>query len=362
MALSANTLRSYDLGETNEFGVAANAVLYEGAAIGSTGGYARALTAGDTFLGFALEKVTGTAANGGVNVRVRSSGKVQLSISALAITDIQKPVYASDDGTFTLTQSTNSYIGVVHRWVSTGIGIIAFDAAAPAGLTGVTALTDNSGGTANNTIEACAEPVTITDSTGYSGTHDDTLAATAAITTLTDSTGDSGTHDDTLADGLTTTAFVADNGGATADGTVEAMTGLGAALTLTNMEDGSADNTLENIGATNGGDVSGAIERNFDKVGDEVNTLITLTGALANNVQECVDKIQTLTTDVTVQNQNDSDLAQKIIELVTREAIHAQNVSDLGQKVIEIVTVLAAVQNNIADLTAKVNEVIAAQR
>ena len=44
-------------------------------------------------------------------------------------------------------------------------------------------------------------------------------------------------------------------------------------VVLTNMEDGSANNTLEAITDTSMSDQSGAIERNFDKIGDEINAL-----------------------------------------------------------------------------------------
>lgn len=131
MALSANSLRAYET-ETyiNEFGVKATSQIYEGSAVGSSGGYARALVAGDTFLGFSLEKVLGLASDGLVNVRVRSSGKIQLSVTSVAVTDIGADVYASDDGTFVLTAGSNSYVGKVHRFVSSGVAIVSFNASA----------------------------------------------------------------------------------------------------------------------------------------------------------------------------------------------------------------------------------------
>lgn len=128
MALSANTPRTFET-ETfiNEFGVKASSTIYVGSAIGSSGGYARALTAGDTFLGFSLEKVVGLGSDGLVNVRVRTWGKIQLSVSSVAVTDIGADVYASDDGTFTLTSTNNTLIGKVHRYISSGVAIVAFD-------------------------------------------------------------------------------------------------------------------------------------------------------------------------------------------------------------------------------------------
>ncbi len=135
MALSANTPRAYDTAgpvTDNEQPVKASAVIYEGAVVGMTAGYARGLVAGDVLAGLALAKATGTSADAGVNVNVRSAGRVQVSITNLAVTDIGADVYASDDGTFTLTAGGNTFFGKVHRWVSTGIGIVAFNSSATA--------------------------------------------------------------------------------------------------------------------------------------------------------------------------------------------------------------------------------------
>lgn len=151
MALSAATDRTYTDFDSNvgSLPVKASSVIYKGSAVGLTSGYARALNAGDQFGGFALQAATGGSADGSVYVTVQKRGMVQLSITSLAVTDIGKPVYASDDGTFTLTQSTNSPIGRVHRWISTGLGSVNFNVDHPPR---VTALTDNSGGTASTTI------------------------------------------------------------------------------------------------------------------------------------------------------------------------------------------------------------------
>ncbi|MEE3099570.1 MAG: cytoplasmic protein, partial [Pseudomonadota bacterium] len=68
---------------------------------------------------------------GDVRVSVRTRGRVQLPISAIGITANDRPaVYASDDNAFTLTASTNTLIGYVSRWVSTGVAIVEFDALA----------------------------------------------------------------------------------------------------------------------------------------------------------------------------------------------------------------------------------------
>ena len=78
----------------------------------------------------------------------------------------------------------------------------------------------------------------------------------------------------------------------TADKTVANATA--AAVVLSNMTDGSANNTLENVGATNSGDVSSAIEKNFDKIGDEVNALIADVDDLRKTVTAIIDDLQEL--------------------------------------------------------------------
>ena len=136
MALTANVARPYELGDINELPVAASSTIYEGSVVGdNASGYAQALTAGDPFRGFAEEKVDNSDGSAGdLNVRVKTRGKVQLSVSGLAITDVDAKIYASDDGTFTKTKSTNTLIGTVYRYISSGVGIIDFDATAEAKL------------------------------------------------------------------------------------------------------------------------------------------------------------------------------------------------------------------------------------
>lgn len=148
--LAVDKPRTYELGDLNEFPVIASDIIYEGAAVGDNGsGYARPLAAGDPFRGFAIEKVdNSTGAAGDKRVKVKKWGEAVLPITSLAITDVGKAVYASDDDTFTLTAGSNSHIGFVSRWIATGSGVVAF--AVRGGV--LTALTDNSGGTASDTI------------------------------------------------------------------------------------------------------------------------------------------------------------------------------------------------------------------
>lgn len=153
--LADNAVRDFELGTVNEMEVVAADTIYEGAAVGDDGaGRARPLVAGDPFRGFAETKVDNEAgAAGDKRVRLRTFGLVRLTLAAAAITDVGKPVYASDDDTFTLTASGNSYVGRVHRYIAGNDVIVAFDVGRGS-LGSVDKLTDNSGGTTDGTLEA----------------------------------------------------------------------------------------------------------------------------------------------------------------------------------------------------------------
>lgn len=128
--LSTNTPRVEELGHKNDLPVIASDIIYQGAAVGDNGsGYARPLVGGDPFRGFALEKADNSSGSAGdIKVNVIHSGRVELAIGSLAITDVGRAVYATDDNVFTLEGAGASYIGRVIRFVSSGKGIVEFDA------------------------------------------------------------------------------------------------------------------------------------------------------------------------------------------------------------------------------------------
>lgn len=105
--------------------VDADQLIFKGALVGRnrTTGYARPLVAGDDFLGVAYARCDNSAADsvaGGKRVRVHQSVDIVHAVSGAALGDLGRPVFASDDGTLTLTPSGNSRIGRV----------VAFDSAA----------------------------------------------------------------------------------------------------------------------------------------------------------------------------------------------------------------------------------------
>lgn len=184
--LARDADRVIELGGVQEYPVIAADIIYGGGAVGDDGnGYCRPLVAGDAFRGFAERRADNAlGAAGAQRVRCRTWGETQLSISGLAITDVGKDVYASDDNAFTLTESINTRIGSVARYVSSGIGIVSFEA----NRGDVAELTENSaaiGGTNDGNLpDLTATAPAVTDSTG--GTPDTSgPIALEAVTTPT---------------------------------------------------------------------------------------------------------------------------------------------------------------------------------
>jgi hypothetical protein len=152
--LATATARTYLEGDLEDLPVKATSAIYEGSAIGFAAGYHRQLAAGDEFCGFSLQDVASQTSDGDAYVRVRTRGRIVLTITSVAVTDIGKPVYASDGNAFTLTPSTNAHVGRVVGVYGTNLAVVAFDASR-AGLGGqIALLTDNSGGTATDTLDA----------------------------------------------------------------------------------------------------------------------------------------------------------------------------------------------------------------
>lgn len=151
--LTTAIARTYMGGDVEDLQVAATSAIYEGSAIGLASGYARQLVAADKFQGFALCDVPSQAAAGDDRVRVLTKGRIVLTIASVAVTDIGKPVYASDGATFTLTASTNSHVGRVADVYGTNLATVEFDAhRAGLSATGIAELTDSTGGTASDTL------------------------------------------------------------------------------------------------------------------------------------------------------------------------------------------------------------------
>ncbi len=131
--LAADLKRPYEVNEDpvyNDVPCVASDTVYEGAAVGDSSGNGRPLVAADNFMGFAAARAANESGSAGdITVRVRTKGQVQLSVTGVtSADDFGAPVYADDDNAFTLTSSSNSAVGKIHRWISGTNAIVAFEA------------------------------------------------------------------------------------------------------------------------------------------------------------------------------------------------------------------------------------------
>lgn len=128
--LAVDTPRVTEGGGRNAFPVIASDTIYEGAAVGlvAASGHARPLTSADEFVGFAEQNADNSSgAAAAIDVRVIEEGKVSLTVTGATITDVNQPVYATDDNAFTLSPVGGVFVGFVHRFVSSGVAIVRFD-------------------------------------------------------------------------------------------------------------------------------------------------------------------------------------------------------------------------------------------
>ena len=145
--LAANANRVFETGDYNKIPMIAADIIYKHAAVGlNSSGYARPLVAGDAFVGFADASVDNSSGGAGAkSVSLITLKRVKLSVTGVTgVGDVNKPVYASDDNTFTLTASTNSFIGRIIRYETGTVVIVEFDGTR-AGLASLAPLTENTG-------------------------------------------------------------------------------------------------------------------------------------------------------------------------------------------------------------------------
>ena len=134
--LSANLKRRFEfepLPIFNDVPMVGTDTIFEGAAVGESSslGLARPLVAADSFMGFAVEKAINAGAASAQSVRISERGRVKLSVTGVTSeADHRATVYADDDNAFTLTNSSNSTIGKVARWISGTTCIVAYESVA----------------------------------------------------------------------------------------------------------------------------------------------------------------------------------------------------------------------------------------
>jgi hypothetical protein len=118
MALSLNTDRRIQGGQVKLLRSATSAVPYEGSLLSiNSSGYVHPLAAGEPFVGVCEKQIISrdqATANGGVPITARTGRFTMIGIISgvtIAMTQGRPRVYASDDGTLTLSELGNTYIG-----------------------------------------------------------------------------------------------------------------------------------------------------------------------------------------------------------------------------------------------------------
>lgn len=113
MALTANRdVDRYVDQELRSLPVKGGSHIFKGAFVGLSGGYARPLIAGDAFAGIAYEEADNSAgADAALMVRVFTMGDFEHALASASRGGNRNPVFATDDGTLTLTAAGNSFVG-----------------------------------------------------------------------------------------------------------------------------------------------------------------------------------------------------------------------------------------------------------
>lgn len=124
MALTANTDLLVSAGTILHAPLDAGAAPFQGSLMGRNGAYVRPLVAGDDFVGVCRSQVvTAPAVSGAITVDVMSGYMLgEVPLTGVAAGNVGDPVYASDDGTFTLASGGNSFVGII-------MGVAAADVA-----------------------------------------------------------------------------------------------------------------------------------------------------------------------------------------------------------------------------------------
>lgn len=138
MALTKNTPIKEVLGDYADLPLYQGIHAYEGAMLFlREDGYVTNAAGGLPFLGHCDAEADNSAgASGALTVRIRRGNyRAEVYLNGVALANVGDPVYASDDGTLTLTAAGNSLVGRVVRYVGTNTCIVEFT---PVGSTVIT--------------------------------------------------------------------------------------------------------------------------------------------------------------------------------------------------------------------------------
>lgn len=124
MAASDDIQRKKRSGDSYGYPVLANIKLYQGAMVGITANK-EAVPAGHAsavkLVGFAPQRVDNTGGATGDRKTNIDKGVYQIALAGATVANIGAAVYASDDNTFTLTQSTYLQAGTIYAIDADGV-------------------------------------------------------------------------------------------------------------------------------------------------------------------------------------------------------------------------------------------------
>ena len=126
MALSADKVRRFELGDINTLTVAAGVTIFEGAFVFALKADGTAVVASPALATHAFAGIAIYGATAGQRVHVKHRGFVEAPVTGASVASVGLIVYATDDDTLTLTASTNAPVGYVHRHVSSTTCIVEF--------------------------------------------------------------------------------------------------------------------------------------------------------------------------------------------------------------------------------------------
>lgn len=135
MALSLNTPINERIGKYLDFAIKAGVHVYLGSILGedAASGFARPLVAGDVFLGHSMDEYDNSDGSNGdlaAKTLVGENGLgylLRVAVAGVLVTTNGDTVYASDDGTLSLTDGgSDSAVGKVVQYIEDGVAVVLF--------------------------------------------------------------------------------------------------------------------------------------------------------------------------------------------------------------------------------------------
>jgi len=135
MAMTYNIPIQEHLGKYLDYAVKTGVKIFQGALVGleAASGFARPLVAGDALLGHSMDEYDNTdGADGDIKAKVLAGDAAKgylltVLVDGVVVTSINAAVFASDDGTLSLTDGgSDSEVGKVANYIEDGKAVVQF--------------------------------------------------------------------------------------------------------------------------------------------------------------------------------------------------------------------------------------------